>query len=206
MNIALFGATGRVGKELLSSLLDEGHFVTVLVRSPEKVDRSAPNLTVIAGDATQYEDVLNTINNQDAVISALSTDGQQILSTATPHLIKAMEVNHIKRIITIGTAGILQSRSQPELYRYQSNESKRTLTRAAEEHLVAYQLLKCSSLMWTLVCPTYLPDGTLTKKYRFSPDFLPLNGKEISVQDTAHFAYQVLLNNKFLTKRVGICY
>lgn len=206
MNIALFGATGRVGKELLSSLLRDGHFITALVRSPEKVDVASTNLNVIAGDAGQYEDVLKTIKNQEAVISTLSTDGQQLLSTATPHIIKAMESNQIKRIVTIGTAGILQSRSQPDLYRYQSNESRRKTTRAAEEHVTAYQYLQSSSLMWTIVCPTYLPDGTLTKNYRFTPDFLPPNGKEISVQDTAHFAYHELLNNKFIYKRVGICY
>lgn len=206
MKIALFGATGRVGKELLSFLLHDGHFVTALVRTPEKVDCSVPNLTVISGDATSFEDVLKTIHNQEAVISALSTDGQQVLSTVTPHIVKAMNVNQIKRIVTIGTAGILQSRSQPELYRFQSNESKRRLTRAAEEHLTAYQLLKSSSLLWTVVCPTYLPDGTLTKTYRSSPDILPLKGKEISVQDTAYFAYQELLNNNYLNKRVGICY
>ena len=37
MKIALFGATGRVGGEVLKLALVEGHEVTVLVRSPEKL-------------------------------------------------------------------------------------------------------------------------------------------------------------------------
>ncbi len=206
MNVALFGATGRVGKELLTHLLHNGHHVSILVRSLEKVDLSSENLTVIQGDATKYEDVKKTIKDQETVISALNTDGKQTLSIATPHLIKAMQETRIERIITIGTAGILQSRTQPDRYRFQSNESKRKITRASEEHLAAYQFLQASSLKWTIVCPTYLPDGGLTKLYRFSADFLPSDGKEISVQDTAHFAYQQIFNDEFMYKRVGVCY
>ena len=70
-------------------------------------------------------------------------------------IIKAMENEGIQRIITIGTAGILQSRTTPTVIRYQSSESKRKLTRAAEEHHKVYDMLKQSTLDWTIVCPTY---------------------------------------------------
>lgn len=48
-----------------------------------------------------------------------------------PLIIEAMENGGIKRIITIGTAGILQSRTTPNSLRYQSSESKQKSTRAA---------------------------------------------------------------------------
>jgi len=203
--ITLFGATGRVGKEILNFLLSDGYSVTALVRSPEKIITS-PNLRIIKGDATTFKDVELAISDSDAVVSALNTDGQQTLSLATPNMIEAMVANNITRIITIGTAGILQSRLQPELFRFQSTESRRRTTRAAEEHLAAFNMLKSSPLKWTIICPTYLPDGELTKQYRYSADFLPLDGKEISVEDTAHFAYDQLFKEEFVYKRVGICY
>ena len=38
LNLLIFGATGRVGKQLLKQALALGHRVTVVVRSPENID------------------------------------------------------------------------------------------------------------------------------------------------------------------------
>lgn len=206
MKVALLGATGRVGTEILSFLLNDKYEVSTLARTPEKIHTSSPLLTVINGDAKNYEDIQRVIDGNDLVISALNTDGSDTLSIATPHLIKAMKKKGLHRIITIGTAGILQSRIEPEVFRFQSSESRRKTPRAAEQHLTVFQQLNASSLNWTIVCPTYLPDGKLTKKYRFEADFLPEAGSEISVQDTAHFAFKQIENQEFVKKRVGICY
>jgi putative NADH-flavin reductase len=206
MKIALFGASGRVGNKLVTLLTENEYEVLALVRSPEKIIHRSPLLSLMKGDATHFENVEATIRGCDLVLSALNTDGKNTLSIATQHIIKAMEHHHIKRIITLGTAGILQSRNEPDLYRFQSNESRRKTTRAAEEHLTAYEQLKASSLEWTIVCPTYLPNGELTKTFRFEADYLPIDGKEISVQDTAYFTYCQLSNQEFVNKRVGICY
>jgi putative NADH-flavin reductase len=117
-----------------------------------------------------------------------------------------MNQEGIRRIITVGTAGILQSRTSPELLRYQSSESKRKLTRAAEEHHKAFTLLEQSPLDWTIVCPTYLPDGELVGSYRVEADFLPENGAEISVPDTAAFTYSLISSRDYVRSRVGIAY
>jgi len=60
--------------------------------------------------------------------------------------------------------GILNSRTESGKLRYQSNESKRKITRAAKEHHKVYELLESADLDWTTVCPTYLPDGEHTGK------------------------------------------
>ena len=77
----------------------------------------------------------------------------------------------MRGISFIGTAGILQSRTTPNSLRYQSSESKQKSARAAKEHHKVYDILKQTTLEWTIVCPTYLPEG----------------GAEISVPDTAEF-------------------
>lgn len=84
-----------------------------------------------------------------------------------------MQNEGIQRIITIGTAGILQSRTTPSTLRYQSSESKRKSTRTAEEHHRVFNLLRQSELKWTIVCPTYLPNGERTGKYRIERNLLP---------------------------------
>jgi uncharacterized protein YbjT (DUF2867 family) len=49
MNLTVFGATGGVGRELVTQALDAGHHVTAYVRNSGKLDLTHPNLTVIAG-------------------------------------------------------------------------------------------------------------------------------------------------------------
>lgn len=48
MKLAIFGATGTVGSELLTRALDAGHDVRALVRTPSKVPGQHPRLTVVA--------------------------------------------------------------------------------------------------------------------------------------------------------------
>ncbi|MER2259864.1 MAG: NAD(P)H-binding protein, partial [Priestia megaterium] len=67
-------------------------------------------------------------------------------------------------------------------------------------------LLQQSGLDWTIVCPTYLPDGERLGNYRTERDFLPLDGSQISVPDTADFAYRLLQSDEFIKARVGIAY
>jgi putative NADH-flavin reductase len=121
-------------------------------------------------------------------------------------LIRLMQEQSVPRLITVGTAGILQSRTEPGLYRYESSETRRRSTRAAEEHRRVYERLRDSALDWTIVCPTYLPDGVRTGIYRVEKNLLPEGGTQISTADTADFTYRQLSSTDFLHTRVGIAY
>lgn len=206
MNIFLLGATGRVGSVILRNVSDGRHSVRALVRDPKKLKEIPNCLTILEGNVTIESHVSEAIKGTDVVISALNTDKSTTLSESMPIIINNMKKYKIKRIITIGTAGILQARSAPNLYRFQSTESKRKTTRDAEEHLKAYLLLKDSGLDWTIVCPTYLPIGERVGIYRYEKDFLPENPSSISIFDTGDFACQQLFSKEFIGCRVGITY
>lgn len=204
MKLAIFGATGRVGSELVKRALNDGHEVRALVRRAD-LDRHS-NLQVIVGEARDERDIKRTIEGTDAVFSALGTDQSTTLSEAMPLLVDSMKGNGIRRLITIGTAGILNSRQTPGVLRYQGGDSNRKLTFAAEEHEKVYRLLEKTDLDWTIVCPTYLPDGEAQGGLRFEKDFLPEGGKQVTVGDTAEFTYSQLENKEFIGSRVGIAY
>ena len=205
MNVFILGATGRVGSKVLTQALRDHHRVTVLVRSPEKLPFQK-DLAIIEGNVLNEEDVLKASEGSDVIISALGTDKTTTLSESTPILIRAMKKHGIKRIITVGTAGILNSRTDPSIYRFESSESKRKTTRAAREHLAVYEMLNKSELDWTIICPTYLPEGEARGGYRIEEEYLPENGREISTGDTANFVYQELIEKNHIGKRVGIAY
>ncbi|MBE4909210.1 SDR family oxidoreductase [Bacillus luteolus] len=206
MNILVLGATGRVGSHMVTYALHDSHHVTVLVRTPEKIQLYNKKLTIIQGDVLNEDDIVRAMNGIDVVISALNTDGTTTLSASMPLIIGAMESEGIKRIITIGTAGILQSRVTPNSLRYQSSESKQKSTRAAKEHHKVYDMLKQTTLDWTIVCPTYLPDGERVGKYRIERNVLPEGGSEISVPDTAEFTFKQIQARDYIKSRVGIAY
>jgi len=207
MNILVLGSTGRVGSQLITyALRDRQHHVTAFVRTPEKIQISDENLTIFKGNVLNKADIVGAMNEIDVVISALNTDGTTTLSESMPLIIEAMENEGIQRIITVGTAGILQSRTTPTILRYQSSESKRKSTRAAKEHHKVYDILKESTLDWTIICPTYLPDGEKIGKYRVERNYLPENGIKISVPDTAEFTYNQIKSSDYIKSRVGIAY
>lgn len=205
MKIAVFGATGRVGRHFVELALEKGHELQLLVRNKQDwMDHD--KLTIHIGDAREYSDIEKTLAGAEAVFSALGTDKTTTLTDFVNALVPNMEKHGINRVVSIGTAGILQSRTQPELYRFQSGESNRKLTFAAEQHAAVYETFRDSSLDWTIVCPTYLPDGPLTQEYRTEEDMLPVEGKQISTADTAHCAYTVLTESQSLRKRLGVAY
>ena len=206
LNILILGGTGRVGSKIVSYALQDRHHVTVLVRTPEKLQINHENLTILQGDVLNKDDILRAMDGIEVVISALNTDGATTLSESMPFIIEAMKSEGIQRIITIGTAGILQSRITPNLLRYQSSESKRKSVRAAEEHNKVYDMLEQSKLEWTIVCPTYLPDGERLGKYRTESNYLPEGGTKISVPDTAEFAFSQINSGDYIKTRVGIAY
>lgn len=206
MKLLVLGASGRVGQKIAEHALADRHDVVAFVRTPEKLNLSADNLTVFKGNVLNEQDLLCAMDGVDVVVSALNTDQNNMLSRSMPIMVRAMEKQQLRRLITIGTAGILDSRTEPELYRFQSNESKRRKTTAAEDHLAALQYLEKCNLDWTVVCPTYLPDGAAEGNYRIEKNVLPEGGKRISVGDTAAFAYSLVGKEEFLRIRVGIAY
>jgi uncharacterized protein len=206
VNICLFGATGRVGSVILENALSHNHSIKALVRNRTKLLEENLNLHIVDGNALNRQNISEAIIGTDVVVSALNTDGTSTLAESMAIIIEQMKKQQIRRIITIGTAGILQARSEPDLYRFQSSESKRKTTLDAEEHLKAYLLLKESELDWTVICPTYLPLGERVGKYRYEKNILPENPSSISVYDTGDFAYKQLFSDQFVGYRVGITY
>ncbi|WP_026672529.1 NAD(P)-dependent oxidoreductase [Alkalihalobacterium bogoriense] len=207
MNILIFGSTGRVGQQLLTLGIQAGYHVTAFLRNETKLLSSTPSpLRIFQGNVLHETDVMEACKGIDVIFSSLGTDRSDTLSKSMPSIIKAMEHHQISRFISIGTAGILNSRTEEGKYRFQTSESKRKSTKAANDHLKAFQALQKTCLEWTIVCPTYLPDGIYTGKYRVEKNVLPIGGKEISVPDTAEFAFSQLNDARFIRSRVGISY
>ena len=111
MKIALFGGTGKAGRHLLEALLEVGHEVTALVRTPQNLLMSHANLKIVQGDVLEAEPVLQALEGQEIVISAISegtTPVRKTQSGGIANILAAMQQKGIRRIICMGGAGLLQ--------------------------------------------------------------------------------------------------
>ena len=78
--VAVFGATGNMGKLFVEQALDAGHDLRLLVRNPAKVaHQDHPQIEVVVGDATKPEDVANVVAGVDVVVSCLGNVGEHLI-------------------------------------------------------------------------------------------------------------------------------
>ena len=71
MKITVFGASGRTGREVVRQALAAGHDVTAFVRDPAKLSVHYDKVSMIKGDVSDSSAVMQGIEGQDAVVSAL---------------------------------------------------------------------------------------------------------------------------------------
>jgi uncharacterized protein YbjT (DUF2867 family) len=70
--VLVFGASGNVGSHFVNQALAAGYKIKAFVRSPKKYKLSEnPNIEVVKGDATNYDDVEKAISGVDIVVSCL---------------------------------------------------------------------------------------------------------------------------------------
>src|SRR4051812_6587761 len=108
MNLTVFGATGGVGREVVTQALDRGDHVTAYVRDPAKLDLAHPSLTVAVGQLTDRDLVHRAVSGADAVISALGPSlnrkatGMPLVD-GTRTIVDAMRAESVERYVGMAT-------------------------------------------------------------------------------------------------------
>ncbi|MFE3029980.1 NAD(P)-dependent oxidoreductase, partial [Nocardia tengchongensis] len=111
MNVAIFGATGTIGRHVVTQALAAGHQVTVLVRDPAKLTVTHERLRAVTGDVLDPAAVERTVIGQDAVIVALGAGRKGVVrAEGTRLIIEAMNRTGVKRLICQSTLGVGDSR------------------------------------------------------------------------------------------------
>jgi len=113
MKVALIGASGFVGKALLTELVSRGNEVIAIARDTDKIESKGEGVTKVAVDVLDTEKLAETLKGADAVISAFNagwTNPNLYNDTITgaEAIQKAVKASGVKRFIFIGGAGTLQ--------------------------------------------------------------------------------------------------
>jgi uncharacterized protein YbjT (DUF2867 family) len=158
MNLTVLGAAGATGTQLVEQALTAGHHVTALVRSPEKLTITNPNLHVVQGDATDRAAVSHAMKGADAVISTLGAIGP-VIAEATRAIVAVAKQEGPQRIVMMSSFAVARDRLTP---------ANKLLTRMAmgrqiKDKTTGEEALRGSGLDWTIVYATKLTNGPKTE-------------------------------------------
>lgn len=208
MKLLIIGGTGATGRELIKHALEDGHYITALVRNPGKLNITHANLNIIKGNVLDFESVQKAVAGQDAVLSALGHKRFFIytstLSEGTKNIVEAMEMHGVKRFICITTLGINDSRFKMGLY-YTLFVIPVIVFFYFMDKIKQEKIIRSSKLNWTIVRPAQLTNGKLSGKYKHGENLGNyIITKMISRANVAHFMLSQLNDATYFHKTPGI--
>jgi len=185
-NIAIIGATGRAGSQLLEEALCRGHSVLAIARDPSALQGRA-GVTVQALDVTDSAALQRAVAGVGAVLSAAH------FSTIAPHaIIEPVKRAGVKRLLVVGGAGslllpsghrVIDSPDFPEAYKAEASAGGRFLEALRQEQ----------NLDWTFLSPSAeFVEGERTGHYTLGKDHLLIGADGKSWITFADFAIAMI--------------
>ena len=208
MKLALFGATGPTGEELVAQALAADHELTAFARRPAAV-AARGRLRVVQGDTTRDgAAVAEAVRGHDAVLSTLGVGNtlfpNALMQRSVANIVSAMQAASVTRIVLMSAFGVGASRHDaPLLPRLMYGTVLRAIF---DDKAKAEERLRPSSLDWTIVYPVLLTNGPRTGRYR-AGERLELHGvPTISRADVAHFMLGEIARPRYVRKTVVLSY
>lgn len=206
MKLFILGATGPTGRLVVERALAAGDTVTVLARRPEALDGLKERVTVHAGDATSYDDVVKAMNGQEAIVATLGTGGSlranELFTRAARAVVRAAEQTGVSRLVWLSSFGVgdtFQDASLLQKIMYRTMLRDLYLNKDASE-----KMIRDSNLNWTIVYPTALTNGPATGKYRVD-DRMKMKGfPKISRADVADFLHKAAHRDEWIRRHAVI--
>ena len=214
--VAVIGATGFVGTQVVKELANRGYFVNALARNTSKIEESE-NVKAVTADIYNTTELSEILKGNDAVISAFNPGWtnpnifEDFLKGAES-IEKAVEESGVKRFITVGGAGSLYIAEGLQLI--DTPEFPAEIKPGAEAARQYLEMIKKNeNLDWTFFSPAIeMHQGTAGVRkgtYRTAlenPVFDENRRSVLSVEDVAVALVDELENNQFVKQRFTAAY
>jgi uncharacterized protein YbjT (DUF2867 family) len=199
-NVIVFGATGKLGTEIVRDLREHGDQVTAFVRASSDRSQLEP-----LGVNFAVGDVLDPVTVQaafgagkfDAAIATIAGLSEPDLDRqGNINVADAAVANRVQRVILISTVGAGDSRDAAPLISRLALSKILPLKTAAEEHF------RASGLSYTIIRPGGLPPGVVpTERGILSDD--PATMGFIKRPDLARLVVGVLYDDRTIGKTLA---
>lgn len=192
MNIAVIGASGKVGSLILKEAVERGHQVTAIVRDTAKL--TDKNIAVIEKNILDLTS--NDLKQFDVVVNAFGAPlGEEQAHVDAGHaLIQALKGTDTKAVIVGGagslyvdenkTVKVIDTPDFPDFVKPTAKGQGRNLQ----------ELQETTDIIWTFISPSAVFDaeGKRTGSYQTGKDHLLINTKGESYISYADYAIAVL--------------
>lgn len=206
MKIAVLGATGGTGMELVRESLNRGHSVTAFVRNAARMSEFQCKIRIVEGDLLDRSLLAKVFENHHAVLSGfgprvpVAKSDAHLLGQFAAVLTGAMQDAKVRRLVIISTAFLFKDSIVPPTYPLGKLLFRSVVTDSA----ALERTIQESALEWTIVRPPQLTDGPMTGSYRERIGHLPRLGFKISRADVAHYFVEAIGKSDVMRKIVGI--
>jgi hypothetical protein len=212
MNIALFGASGTIGRRILNEALRRGHTVTAIVRDPTRINEQPSGMRSLAGNILDPQSVAATVAGHDSVLSAFGPSGEAPMTVvdAARSLIAGLKTAGVKRLVVVGGAGSLEV--APGVHLVDTPEFPVAWKWAALAHRDALNAFRAEGgdIDWTYVSPAALmAPGERTGKFRLGGDQLLTDAEgqsRISAEDYAIAFLDEVEHPRHVRERFTVAY
>ena len=206
MKLAVLGATGGTGLEVVRQATQRGHAVTAFVRSPERLGELRQSIAVRQGDLLNAEELEAAIRGHDGVVSAfgprlpIARSDEDLLSRFARVLRGAMERSGVRRAVVESTAFLFRDAILPPAHVVGRLFFPKVVVDAGGME----EVFRTSSLDWTLVRPPQLTNGPYSGRYHVREGHLPAFGFKVSRADVAEFLVKCVEDGRTIRKVFGV--
>lgn len=170
MNIVVFGAGGRAGRQAVAEAQRRGHQVTAVVRNPAG-HSGRTDVRVVAGDVTDAASVAQTAAGHDAAISAavdLSVPPHDFFTASSRALTTGLTEAGVRRLVVVGLASVLPGASGAALMDEPGYPNEHRSFYLG--HAAGLAELRTCDLDWAYLAPAgdFDHDGERTGTYRLA--------------------------------------
>ncbi|MEZ0611669.1 NAD(P)-dependent oxidoreductase [Fibrella sp. WM1] len=206
MKLAVFGATGGTGRELILQALDRGHEITAIVRRPAAFTLTHARLKIITADVMQPNSFASALEHQDAVLSVIGKSSLKQMTfyrQSARNIIDQMDKAGVKRLICLTSIGVLDKPVGPLFYVWLI---KPLLKNIYDDMRCMEQTVSESQLVWTIVRPSFLFDGKRMGQYRVGASGELAHANRISRADLANCLLDQLDTQANWQKAIAVAY
>ncbi len=213
--VAVIGATGFVGKQVVNELSNRGYIVTAIARDSSKVEVK-DNVAAISADVNNVDELAKVLEGNDAVINTFNAGWTNPnlyddFLNGSRNIEKAVEKSGVKRFVTVGGAGSLFIDGKQLVDGPDFPADIKPGALAARDYL--NEIKKNETLDWTFFSPAIeMHPGTAGIRkgtYRTAlenPVFNEEGRSILSVEDVAVALVDELEQNQFVKQRFTAAY
>lgn len=175
MRLAIFGATGGTGEQVVRQALAAGHQVTAFARRPDALRTVFPQLHIVQGDIDDCHAVHQAVADTDGVLSALGSRTMKaattVYSTGTTTILTAMQKAGTRRFVGVSAAPVAPATHTSLVERHVVHPLlHRSYGGGYNDMRRMEDLLAASECDWTVFRPPRLTDKPAIGHYRTAVD------------------------------------